>query len=99
MLESMNISFKFPEGYNNAFEKIGISRNIMMQMSLAVMSLDILKENFINPALADIISNFASQDRQNNRKAPASSLTTSADRVDRKGAPGQSEGEKGRQER
>jgi hypothetical protein len=78
MLESINISFKFPDGYNNAFEKIGISRNIMMLMSLAVMSLDILKENFINPALTDIISNFAPQDRQNNRKAPAIPHTTQA---------------------
>jgi len=34
----MNISFKFPEGHNNAFEEIGISRNIMMQMFLAVMT-------------------------------------------------------------
>lgn len=37
MLEVRKISYKFPEGHNNAFEEIGISRNIMMQMSLAVI--------------------------------------------------------------
>jgi len=136
----MNISFKFLEGYNNAFEKIGISRNIMMLMSLTVMrrlsekwwkrtfsnifirqivvlrfavifpefkipqnicfsdnlmSLDILKENFINPALADIISNFTPQDRQNNRKAPASPHTTRAGGADRNGHSGRVKSRRG----
>jgi hypothetical protein len=67
-------------------------------MSLAVMSLDILKENFINPELADIISNFAPQDRRNNRKAPASPPHHKTRRSRSKRAPGQSEGERGRQE-
>jgi hypothetical protein len=59
MLELRKISYKFPEGHNNAFEEIGISRNIMMQMSLAVMSLDNLKENFINPVLQNMFPEYA----------------------------------------
>ena len=59
VFESMKISYKFPEGHDNAFEEIGISRNIMMQMSLAVMSLDNLKENFINPVLQNMFPEYA----------------------------------------
>ena len=62
------------------------------------MNLDILKENFINPALADIISNFTSQYHRDNRKAPATPHTTRAGGVRSERAPRQSEAEKGQQE-
>jgi hypothetical protein len=59
MLEGANIPFKLPEGHDNAFEEIGISRNIFMQMSLAVMSLENLNEKFINPALRYMFPEYA----------------------------------------
>jgi hypothetical protein len=59
MLEKEKISFKLPEGHDNAFEEIGISRNIFMQMSLAVMSLENLQEKFINPALYNMFPDYA----------------------------------------
>jgi len=57
------------------------------------MNLDILKDNFINPALADIISNFAPKDHGNNRKAPATPHNTRAVGGRSERAPGLSEGD------
>ena len=51
MLEEAKIPFKLPEGHDNAFEEISISRNIFLQMSLGVMNVENLNEKFINPAL------------------------------------------------
>lgn len=59
MLEEAKISFKLPEGHDNAFEEIGISRNIFMQMSLAVMSLENLNEKFINPSIRNMFPDYA----------------------------------------
>jgi hypothetical protein len=58
-LEEAKIPFKLPEGHDNAFEEIGISRNIFMQMSLAVMSLENLNENFINPSLRNMFPEYS----------------------------------------
>jgi hypothetical protein len=59
MLEEAKIPFKLPEGHDNAFEEIGISRNIFMQMSLGVMSIENLNETFINPALRNMFPDYA----------------------------------------
>jgi hypothetical protein len=59
MLEEAKIPFKLPEGHDNAFEEIGISRNIFMQMSLGVMNIENLNENFINPALRYMFPEYA----------------------------------------
>jgi len=59
MLEKEKIFFKLPEGHDNAFEEIGISRNIFMQMSLGVMSIENLNEKFINPALRYMFPEYA----------------------------------------
>lgn len=59
MLEEAKISFKLPEGHDNVFEEIGISRNILVQMSLAVMSLENLNEKFINPSIRNMFPDYA----------------------------------------
>ncbi|MCG2738415.1 MAG: hypothetical protein L6282_18690 [Candidatus Methanoperedenaceae archaeon] len=59
MLENAKIPFKLPEGHDNAFEEIGISRNIFMQMSLGVMSIENLNEQFINPLLCNMFPDYA----------------------------------------
>ncbi len=57
--EDAKIPFKLPEGHDNAFEEIGISRNIFMQMSLGIMSIENLNEKFINPALRNMFPDYA----------------------------------------
>lgn len=59
MLENAKIPFKLPEGHDNAFEEIGISRNIFTQMSLGVMSIENLNEQFINPSLRNMFPDYA----------------------------------------
>ncbi len=59
MLENAKIPFKLPEGHDNAFEEIGISRNIFMQMSLGIMSIENLNEQFINPSLRNMFPDYA----------------------------------------
>jgi hypothetical protein len=59
MLEEAKIPFKLPEGHDNAFEEIGISRNIFMQMSLGIMSIENLNEQFINPSLRNMFPDYA----------------------------------------
>lgn len=59
MLEEAKIPFKLSEGHDNAFEEIGISRTIFLQMSLGVMNIENLNEKFINPSLQYMFPEYA----------------------------------------